>query len=134
MTRRVVQLREWESDHREFGLSLTDADRALARALGDGAGRLGVTELADSLRLDATAWVGVVRFSEVEIQVVPKLVGENLGVLQMLGIQAVSGRSRASMRPERWPRSGTGASLISSPCSLPRGPSGLRNRGSCTTT
>ena len=84
MTRRVVQLREWESDHREFGLSLTDADRALAHALGDGAGRLGVTELADSLRLDATAWVGVVRFSELEIQVVPKLVGENLGILQML--------------------------------------------------
>jgi 5-methylcytosine-specific restriction enzyme subunit McrC len=84
MTRRVVQLREWESDHREVGLSLTDADRALARALGDGAGRLGVTELADSLRLDATAWVGVVRFSELEIQIVPKLVGENLGILQML--------------------------------------------------
>ena len=84
MSRRVVQLREWQSDHREFGVTLTEADRALARALGDGAGRLGVTELADSLRFDTTAWVGVVRFSELEIQVVPKLVGENLGILQML--------------------------------------------------
>lgn len=84
MSRRVVQLREWQSDHREVGITLTDADRALARALGDGAGRLGITELADSLRLDATAWVGVVRLSGLEIQVVPKLVGENLGILQML--------------------------------------------------
>jgi 5-methylcytosine-specific restriction enzyme subunit McrC len=43
-----------------------------------------VTELADSIRLDASEWIGVVRFSSLEVRVVPKLVGENLGVLQML--------------------------------------------------
>jgi len=84
MIRRLVQLREWEADRREHGITLTATDRVLARQLSDGASRLGVTELADSLRLDASAWVGVVRFSELEIRVVPKLVGENLGVLQML--------------------------------------------------
>jgi 5-methylcytosine-specific restriction enzyme subunit McrC len=36
------------------------------------------------LRVDATAWVGVVRLTNLEVRVVPKLVGENLGVLRML--------------------------------------------------
>ncbi len=84
MTRRIIQLREWESDRRESGIALTVGDRALAAALSAGEGRLGVTELADSVRFDASAWVGVVRFNEIEVRVVPKLVGENLGVLQML--------------------------------------------------
>lgn len=84
MTRRLVRLREWESDHRETGIALTTGDRALVQALGEGEGRLRVTELPGCLRFDSSAWVGVVRFSEVEVQVVPKLVGENLGVLQML--------------------------------------------------
>ena len=84
MTRRIVQLREWQPDYRETGISLSDADRRLAEVLSSGEGRLRVTELADSLRFDASAWVGVVRFTNVEVRVVPKLVGENLGVLQML--------------------------------------------------
>ena len=84
MSRRLARLREWESDHREAGVRLNEADRALAAALSEGEGRLRVTELADGVRLDSSAWVGVVRFSELEVQVVPKLVGENLGVLQML--------------------------------------------------
>ena len=84
MTRRLVRLREWESDHRETGLTLTASDRALAQALSEGEGRLRVTELPGCLRFDSSAWVGVVRFSDLEVLVVPKLVGENLGVLQML--------------------------------------------------
>ena len=84
MTRRLVQLREWEADRRETGVTLTDGDRRLAEVLSSGEGRLRITELADCLRLDASAWVGVVRLSGVEVRVVPKLVGENLGVLQML--------------------------------------------------
>ena len=84
MSRTVVQLGEWQTDYRVYGVTLTDADRTLAKALGDGAGRLRVTELSDCLRLDAVEWVGVVRFSGLEVRVVPKLVGENLGVLAML--------------------------------------------------
>lgn len=84
MTRPSVRLREWEADRRVHGLRLSESDRALARALSEGEGRLRVTELSDCVRFDSSAWVGVVRFSEVEVQVVPKLVGENLGVLQML--------------------------------------------------
>jgi 5-methylcytosine-specific restriction enzyme subunit McrC len=81
---RVATLREWQPDHRETGLSLTPADRRLAETLSSGEGRLRVTELVDSVRFDASAWVGVVRFSDIEIRIVPKLVGENLGVLRML--------------------------------------------------
>jgi 5-methylcytosine-specific restriction enzyme subunit McrC len=84
VTREVVQLREWEPDRRVPGLELSQGDRRLAEALSAGEGRLRVTELADSVKFDASAWVGVVRFTDVEVRVVPKLVGENLGVLQML--------------------------------------------------
>jgi 5-methylcytosine-specific restriction enzyme subunit McrC len=84
VTRRLVQLREWEADRNESGIELSAGDRKLAEALSSGEGRLRVTELTDSIRFDASAWVGVVRFTNVEVRVVPKLVGENLGVLQML--------------------------------------------------
>lgn len=84
MTRQQVQLREWEGDRRIPGLALSPGDRKLAEVLSAGEGRLRVTELAESVRFDASAWVGVVRFTDVEVRVVPKLVGENLGVLQML--------------------------------------------------
>ena len=84
MTRPHVELREWEGDRRILDLKLSPGDRKLAEALSAGEGRLRVTELADSIRFDASAWVGVVRFTELEVRIVPKLVGENLGVLQML--------------------------------------------------
>jgi 5-methylcytosine-specific restriction enzyme subunit McrC len=84
VTRRVISLREWQSDHRETDLALTEADRRLAQALSEGEGRLRITQLSDSVRFDASAWVGVVRLAGVEVRVVPKLVGENLGVLRML--------------------------------------------------
>lgn len=94
MTRTVVDLREWESDRRVQGVSLSDHDRVLAATLTAGEGRLRVTELSDGLRFDASAWVGVVRFSTIEVRVTPKLVGENLGVLQMLeyssGLEALA--------------------------------------------
>jgi 5-methylcytosine-specific restriction enzyme subunit McrC len=79
-----VELREWEGDRRIPRLEFSPGDRKLAEALSAGEGRLRVTELADSVRFDASAWVGVVRFTGLEVRIVPKLVGENLGVLQML--------------------------------------------------
>jgi 5-methylcytosine-specific restriction enzyme subunit McrC len=84
MTRPPIQLREWEVDRRVTGVELSPGDRMLAETLSGGEGRLRVTELTDSIRFDASAWVGVVRFSNIEVRVVPKLVGENLGVLHML--------------------------------------------------
>src|SRR4029079_2124512 len=63
---------------------LSDSDRRLAVALSASEGRLEITELSDGVRFDASAWVGVVRLTDLEVRVVPKLVGENLGVLRML--------------------------------------------------
>ena len=66
----------------------TAADEALAArlgAVGEGAGRLDVRWLSNgAVEVQATSWVGVVRFSGVEVHVVPKLVGGSLRVLQML--------------------------------------------------
>ncbi len=66
----------------------TTADEALAARLdgaGEDAGRLDVRWLANGeMEVQATSWVGVVRFSGVEVHVVPKLVGGSLRVLQML--------------------------------------------------
>jgi len=84
VTRRVVTLREWQLDHREPGLALSEADRRLAQTLSAGEGRLRITELSDAVRFDASAWVGVIRLADLEVRIVPKLVGENLGVLRML--------------------------------------------------
>lgn len=66
----------------------TSADRQLAERLaagGDLMPRLDVRWLDDG-RMDVTtfSWVGVVRFSAVEIHVVPKLVGGALRVLRMI--------------------------------------------------
>lgn len=70
----------------------TEADLALADQL-TGAGRqpkLVVRWLAGGeMEVAASSWVGVVRFSGVQVSVVPKLAGGNLGVLRML--QYVSG-------------------------------------------
>ncbi len=66
----------------------TPADEQLAARLrgdGDEAARLDVRWLANnSVDIRATSWVGVVRFSGLEVRVVPKLVGGELRVIRML--------------------------------------------------
>lgn len=66
----------------------TPADAALATQLaaaGDIEARLDVRWLAHGkIDVRASSWVGVVRFSAVEIRVLPKLVGGELKVLQMI--------------------------------------------------
>lgn len=66
----------------------TPADLALATQLaaaGDIEARLDVRWLANGrIDLRASSWVGVVRFSAIEIRVLPKLVGGELRVLQMI--------------------------------------------------
>ncbi|MCC6630403.1 MAG: hypothetical protein IT340_23745 [Chloroflexi bacterium] len=82
--RPTVVLEEWRQAERP-GQALTAADRALAGTLAQGqGGRLIVEELRTGLRLRATAWVGLVRFAGFDVQVVPKLAGEHLGLVQML--------------------------------------------------
>jgi 5-methylcytosine-specific restriction enzyme subunit McrC len=66
----------------------TAADQELAERLsvdGDLEPRLEVRWLASGkVEVKASSWVGVVRFSALEIRVVPKLVGGTLAVLRML--------------------------------------------------
>lgn len=67
--------------------SPTPADRALAETLaaeGDDA-KIRVRWLIDGrAEVSASSWVGVVRFSTLDIRVVPKLVGGELNVLRMI--------------------------------------------------
>jgi 5-methylcytosine-specific restriction enzyme subunit McrC len=95
----AIELEEWESVQAPEGIELTERDRGLVASLKGGEGRLHVDELVGSIRLRATSWIGVVRFEQFEVRVVPKLVGGNLGVLEMLeyasGLSALR-RLRAS--------------------------------------
>jgi 5-methylcytosine-specific restriction enzyme subunit McrC len=81
----VVEIPEWESNRRLPVTELDDADRRLAEVLrqADG-GRLLVDERRDGVFVSARSWIGVVRFNSVEVRVVPKLRGGNLGVVRML--------------------------------------------------
>lgn len=80
----AIELREWETATAPSGVALTQRDRQLVDALARGDGRLHVEELASGIRLKAASWIGVVRFEAFELRVVPKLVGGNLGVVEML--------------------------------------------------
>lgn len=81
----VVEIPEWESNRRLPVVQLSDSDRRLATVLreADG-GRLLIDERRDGVYVTAKSWIGVVRFSDFEIRVVPKLRGGNLGVVRML--------------------------------------------------
>jgi 5-methylcytosine-specific restriction enzyme subunit McrC len=86
--RPTVLLAEWQAVVRP-DLALTDGDRALADALSQGqAGRLVVEELRAGLRLRATAWVGLIRFAGFDVRIVPKLAGEQLGLVRLLEFAA----------------------------------------------
>jgi 5-methylcytosine-specific restriction enzyme subunit McrC len=102
----TLELREWEAATAPDDAVLTDADRRLAEWLGDGERRIVVDELRVGIRLRATSWIGVVRFEQFEVRVVPKLVGGNLGVLEMLdfasGLDALA-RLRATRSLEVLP-------------------------------
>lgn len=46
--------------------------------------RLEIDDMKDGIRFRAKSWVGVVRFHDFQVQIVPKLAGENLGLVNML--------------------------------------------------
>ena len=83
----TVELAEYETKHVRAPAP-TSVDTSLADRLsagGDLDARLDIRWLADGIvEISATSWVGIVRFSALEIRVLPKLVGGTLRVLQML--------------------------------------------------
>jgi 5-methylcytosine-specific restriction enzyme subunit McrC len=82
----VVTMGEYETV-RSDAHSPTDGDLRLAdHLMSSGTDvRLGVRWLADGrVEVASSSWVGVVRFSQIEIRVVPKFVGGSLQVLRML--------------------------------------------------
>lgn len=91
---RVVEMPEWHTRLIE-GEQLTATDQRLRDELASGEdGRLTVDELRAGVRIKARSWVGVVRFERFEVRVVPKLAGDNLGLVRMIefatGIDALS--------------------------------------------
>ncbi len=82
-SRQVVTLTEWERGKFVEGVELDPSEQSLVDRLGAD-DRLDVERIAGGLRLSATSWIGVVRLRDVEVRVVPKYAGGDLGVLRML--------------------------------------------------
>lgn len=67
------------------GVTLTAADcKLLGRLEALGEGRLRVEADATGLRVQTRSWVGLVRLGSVQINVVPKLAGEYVGLVRLL--------------------------------------------------
>ena len=80
----TVHLGEWDSCERT-DLRLTDEDCFLVNSLSEaGAGRLQVDELRQGLRFRSKSWVGVVRFSQFEVRILPKLAGGDLRLVELI--------------------------------------------------
>src|SRR5687768_1900698 len=89
-----VELAEWQSRDLE-GFFLSPEDRRLVERLGrEHSGKLEITELLSGVRIAAKSWIGVVRFDSFEVRVIPKLAGENLGLVRLIefttGLDALS--------------------------------------------
>lgn len=77
-------LTEWTGNVYE-GVALTPEDRAFVEKLSRSSDeRLQIEELRQGLRVRTRSWVGVVRLPTIEIQVVPKVTGDMLGLVQLL--------------------------------------------------
>ncbi len=80
----TFELGEWQSRLID-GETLTPTDQQLKQNLEAGEeGRLVVDELRSGVRITARSWVGVVRFERFEVRVVPKLAGDELGLVEMI--------------------------------------------------
>lgn len=89
---------EWES--RVVSATLGPSDLRLKEELGSGEdGRLLIEELKAGVRITARSWVGVVRFENFEVQIRPKLAGDNIGLVEMIefttGVTAIRRNSSA---------------------------------------
>lgn len=82
--RPVFEIAEWETLQID-GEVLTPSDQRLKEELESGEeGRLLVDELRTGVRITARSWVGIVRFERFEVRVVPKLAGDNIGLVEMI--------------------------------------------------
>ncbi len=80
----TLELAEWQTRFID-GEVLSPADQRLKQELASGEeGRLLVDELRTGIRVTTRSWVGVVRFERFEVRVVPKLAGDNLGLVEMI--------------------------------------------------
>ncbi len=79
-----VTIREWSTRILDYG-DPTAADERLATRLRLGDGPVVVEWLyGGRMKIETKAWVGLLKFTRKEIRIVPKLVGEDLGVLRMI--------------------------------------------------
>lgn len=82
--RPVFEIAEWETLQID-GEVLTPSDQRLKEELESGEeGRLLADELRAGVRVTARSWVGIVRFERFEVRVVPKLAGDNIGLVEMI--------------------------------------------------
>ena len=101
---------EWGSCFIE-GASLDAQDRRLAtRLTEEPKGRLAIDELHNGVRITARSWVGLVQFSAFQLQIVAKLAGDNLNLVEL--IDYATGLDALARYPGFRSISGTGTSLF----------------------
>lgn len=81
--RPVETLSEWERGRLVEGVALDASEQPLIDRLA-AEDRLDIEQIAGGVRISASSWIGVVRLRDLEIRVVPKYAGGDLGVLRML--------------------------------------------------
>jgi 5-methylcytosine-specific restriction enzyme subunit McrC len=86
-------LEEWKTGSIS-GVELSFQDLKLAAQIGGEEGRVTVEEMKGGVRVKAYSWVGVIRFSQFEVHIIPKLAGEFLGLVRMLEIVSGIGSLR----------------------------------------
>lgn len=72
---------EWES--RVVREVFHPEDQALRLQLGQRE-RIIIDELKEGIRFKAKSWIGVIQFHDFQLQIIPKLAGENVGLINML--------------------------------------------------
>lgn len=72
---------EWKSITVEENFHPSDQPVITQLRLSD---RVEIDELKEGIRIKVKSWVGVIHFQDFEIQIIPKLAGENLGLVNML--------------------------------------------------
>lgn len=80
----VVEMKEWSTKLLP-GVSLSPSERILTKQLRK-QGKIRIEEMRAGLRITTKSCVGVVRLGEREIRVQPKLSGDNLRVMEMIGL------------------------------------------------
>jgi 5-methylcytosine-specific restriction enzyme subunit McrC len=78
--RQIFEISEWGSILLD-GIELSPADSKLVK---DVENQVSIVELKSGLKISAQSWIGVLRFDNFELRIVPKLAGENIGLIEMI--------------------------------------------------